>query len=319
MSLDVWTEKYRPKKLDEVVNQEEIVERLKAFVKNKNIPNMLFAGPAGIGKTTCALAIAHELYGEKWKQSYLETNASDERGIDTIRHKIKDFARTKSIGDVPFKIAVLDEADALTPEAQQALRRTMESYTHTCRFILIANYSSRIIDPIQSRCSVFRFSKISEDKSKKFLKKIAKKEKLKIDDKAFDVILYISEGDLRRSINLLQSSAATGKKITEKLIYDIAAQARPKDIEELLKIALKGNFSQARKKLFDILINQGIAGEDIIKGIHRQIYDLDVPEEDKIKIIEYLGEYEFRIDEGGDPMIQIAAFLAQIAAMNKNK
>ena len=179
MTLEVWTEKYRPKKLNDVVNQEDIVERLKAFVKNKNVPNMLFAGPAGIGKTTCALAIAHEVYGEGWKQNYLETNASDERGINTIRHKIKDFARTRPIGDTPFKIAVLDEADALTPEAQQALRRTMENYTHTCRFILIANYSSRIIDPIQSRCAVFRFTGIEKEKSKKYLKKIAKKEKTK--------------------------------------------------------------------------------------------------------------------------------------------
>ena len=317
MTLELWTEKYRPKKLEDVANQEEIVERLKAFVKNQNIPNMLFAGPAGIGKTTCAIAIAHELYGEQWRNNYLETNASDERGIDTIRHKIKDFARTKSMGKVPFKIAVLDEADALTPEAQQALRRTMESYTKTCRFILIANYSSRIIDPIQSRCSVFRFSNIDSEKSKKYLKKITKGEKLDIDEKALDAILYLSGGDMRRSINLLQSSAATGKKITEKLVYDVAAKAKPKDIEELLKKALEGKFSDSRKMLYDLLINQGIAGEDIIKEINRQIYDLNVSEENKIKLIQLLGEYEFRIDQGGEPMIQIAALLAQIATLKK--
>ncbi|RKX37085.1 MAG: replication factor C small subunit [Thermotogae bacterium] len=317
MTLEVWTEKYRPKKLDEVVNQEEIVERLKAFVKNQNIPNMLFAGPAGVGKTTCSLAIAHELYGEGWKQNYLETNASDERGIDTIRHKIKDFARTKPIGNVPFKVAVLDEADALTPEAQQALRRTMENYTHTCRFILIANYSSRIIDPIQSRCTVFRFSSLDKEKAKKYLKHIAEKEKLNIDDKAFDVILYLSEGDMRRSINLLQASAAMGKKITEKTIYDVAAQAKPTDIKEMLELALKGKFMEARKKLYDLLINQGIAGEDIVKEIHRQIYDLETSEEEKIEIIEKLGEYEFRMNQGGEPMIQLEALLAQISAMKK--
>lgn len=317
MTLEIWTEKYRPKKLKDVVNQEDIVERLQAFVKNNNIPNMLFAGPAGVGKTTCSLAIAHEVYGEGWKQNYLETNASDERGIDTVRHKIKDFARTRPIGNMPFKIAVLDEADALTPEAQQALRRTMENYTNTCRFILIANYSSRIIDPIQSRCAVFRFSGIDKEKSKKHLKEIAKKEKLNIDDKAFDAILYLSEGDMRRSVNLLQSSAALGKKITEKTIYDVAAQAKPKDIKEMIELALKGKFMDSRKKLYDILINQGISGDDIIKEMHRQVYDLDTSDENKIGIIQNLGEYEFRLNGGGNPMIQLEAFLAQVAALEK--
>lgn len=313
MTLEVWTEKYRPKSLKEVVNQEDIVERLQAFAKNNNVPNMLFAGPAGIGKTTCALAIAHEIYGDKWKQNYLETNASDERGIDTIRHKIKDFARTKPMGGVSFKIAALDEADALTPEAQQALRRTMENYTGTCRFILIANYSSRIIDPIQSRCAVFRFTGIEKEKSKKYIKEIAKKEKLDIEDKAFDAILYLSEGDMRRSMNLLQSSAALGKKITEKTVYDVAAQAKPKDIKEMLDLALKGKFLESRKKLYDLLINQGISGEDIIKEMHRQVYDLETGEENKVRVIQYLGEYEFRLNEGGNPMIQLEAFLAQLA------
>jgi len=315
MTLEVWTEKYRPKKLKDVVNQEDIVERLEAFVKNQNIPNMLFAGPAGIGKTTCALAIAHQLYGEGWKQNYLETNASDERGIDTVRHKIKDFARTRPIGNVPFKMAVLDEADALTPEAQQALRRTMENYTGTCRFILIANYSSRIIDPIQSRCAVFRFSGLDKEKSKKHLIGVSKNENLDIEDKAFDAILHITEGDMRRSINLLQSSAALGKKITEKTVYDVSAQAKPKDIGDMLGIALNGKFMEARNKLYDILINQGISGEDIIKEMHRQIYDLDTKEENKVKLIQYLGEYEFRMDSGGNPMIQLEAFLAQLTAL----
>ncbi len=315
MTLEIWTEKYRPKRLKEVVSQEDIIERLEAFVKNNNLPNMLFAGPAGVGKTTCALAIAHELYGEGWKQNYLETNASDERGIDTIRHKIKDFARTRPIGNVSFKIAVLDEADALTPEAQQALRRTMENYTNTCRFILIANYSSRIIDPIQSRCAVFRFTGIDQEKSKKHLKEVAKKEKLNIEDEALDAILYLAEGDMRRSINLLQSAAALGKKITEKTVYDVAVQAKPTDIKEMLEIATKGRFMDARKKLYDILINQGISGEDVVKEMHRQVYDLNVPDEKKVFIIQCLGEYEFRLNEGGNPMIQLEAFLAQVAAM----
>ncbi|HDJ96743.1 MAG TPA: AAA family ATPase, partial [Candidatus Aenigmarchaeota archaeon] len=151
--LEVWAEKYRPKTFDDIINQEHVVKRLKAFVKEKNIPHMLFAGPAGTGKTTSALVLARELYGNAWRQNVYELNASDARGIDVIRSQVKEFARMKAIGEVPFKIIILDEADNMTPDAQQALRRIMEDYTNVTRFILLCNYSSKIIDPIQSRCA----------------------------------------------------------------------------------------------------------------------------------------------------------------------
>ncbi|HDD05185.1 MAG TPA: replication factor C small subunit, partial [Candidatus Aenigmarchaeota archaeon] len=167
--MEIWTEKYRPKTLDEVVGQEKVVEKLKAFVRAKNLPHLLFAGPAGTGKTTCALAIARELYGEEWRDNLLELNASDERGIDTIRTKVKEFARTKPIGDFPFKIILLDEADALTRDAQQALRRTMENFSSTCRFILDCNFSSKIIEPIQSRCAIFRFKPLEKEAIQKYI------------------------------------------------------------------------------------------------------------------------------------------------------
>src|SRR3989339_394548 len=162
MDSAIWTEKYRPASFEEIRGQKEIVEKISAFVKSGNMPHLLFSGPAGVGKTTLALVIAKRLFGENWRQNTLELNASDERGIDVVRVKVKDFARTKSIGDVPFKLIYLDESDALTKEAQQALRRTMENYTQTCRFILSCNYSSKIIDPIQSRCAVFRFKPLEK-------------------------------------------------------------------------------------------------------------------------------------------------------------
>jgi len=180
MELALYAEKYRPEKLSEVINQKHVVERIKAFVKEKNIPHMLFAGPPGSGKTTVSLCIAHELYGKEWRVNVLETNASDARGIDVIRGQVKNFARTKSISDVPFRMIILDEADNLTTDAQQALRRTMETFTSVSRFILIGNFSSRIIEPLQSRCAVFRFKTLTEDDIKKFIKRIVEGEKLKI-------------------------------------------------------------------------------------------------------------------------------------------
>jgi len=311
MAFEVWAEKYRPKLLKEVINQNHVVKHLKAFVKDKNIPNLLFAGRAGTGKTTCALCISRELYGKGWKGSVLELNASDERGIDVIRHKVKDFARMQSIGGVPFKIIILDEADALTRDAQQALRRTMENYTKTCRFILICNYSSKIIDPIQSRCSLFRFKSLLENDIKEYIGNILKGEALKITADATDAVIDISMGDLRKVSNIIQASAIVTKNITEKIIFDVTSRAKPDDVERMLKFALSGDFKKARKSLHELILKQGLAGEDIIKEIHKQVYSLDITEGDKIKLVDKIGEYDFRISEGGSAMIQLEALLAQ--------
>jgi replication factor C small subunit len=317
--FEVWAEKYRPKSLKDVINQKHVTERLEAFVKDENIPHCLFAGSAGTGKTTCGLAMAHDFYGKDWRANILETNASDERGIDVVRHKIKDFSRMKSIGNVPYKLVILDEADALTRDAQQALRRTMENFTRTTRFILICNYSSKIIDPIQSRCSVFRFRSLSENDQEKFIERIVKEEKLKISADGIKALISLAEGDLRRVANSLQVSSSLKKNITEDVVYEAASRAKPKDVEEMLKTIMKGNFNEARKKLHEMLLIQGLAAEDIIKEIHQQIYNLDIPEEDKIKLVDKTGEYDFRITEGGSDLIQLEALLAQFLLFSKKK
>jgi len=311
MELEIWTEKYRPQDFSEVVGQDEVVSRIKEMVKSKNIPHLLFAGPPGVGKTTLALIIAKKLFKDKWRENLLELNASDERGIDTIRTKVKDFARTKPLGDVPFKIILLDEADALTRDAQQALRRTMENFTATARFILSCNYSSKIIEPIQSRCAIFRFKPLDEKAIEKYIKRIAQAEKLKIDKEALKAIYEVSEGDARRAVNILQACAALSKRINEDVVYEVAGFAKPKEIKEILELALKGKFEEAKKKMISTMIKYGISGIDAVKLIQRYVLTLDIPDEAKIKLIETIGDYEFRIVEGADEFLQIEALLAQ--------
>lgn len=307
---EIWTEKYRPSNFENVVGQQEIVKRVQALVKSMNIPHLLFAGPAGIGKSTLALIIVKELFKEKWKDNYLELNASDERGIDVVRQKVKDFARTKAIGTVPFKVIFLDEADALTTEAQQALRRTMENYTNTCRFIMSCNYSSKIIDPIQSRCVVFRFKLLEKKDIITVIKRISETEKLKITDEALESLYEMSEGDCRRAINFLQATSSIALDINAEMIRMIASSSRPTNVRIVLDYALAGDFLNAREKLLDIMLKDSISGTDIIKSIQKEVWNLQIEPEIKVKLTEKTGEAEFRITEGSDEFVQLQALLA---------
>lgn len=307
-----WTEKYRPRKLSDIVGQSDIVKLLSAYVKEKNMPNLLFAGPPGIGKTTAALALARDLYGENYRDCILELNASDERGIDVVRGKIKDFARTVSLESVPFKIIFLDEADSLTSDAQNALRRTMEVYVGVTRFILSANYSSKIIEPIQSRCSVFRFRPLREGEVKDMLHRVAKEEGLTLDEKAVEALLYISEGDMRRAINALQGASMHGKKVTSEMVYKSASRAEPAEIKEMMELALARKFVEARKKLHKLMIEYGMSGEDVLLQMYRTVDALEVGEREKVAIVDKIGEYNFRLVEGANETLQIEALLAQL-------
>lgn len=313
MSFEIWAEKYRPKKFYELINQTHVVERVKAFVETKNLPHMLFSGAPGTGKTTLCLIIARELYGEEWKSNVLHLNASDDRGIDVIREQIKEFARTKAIGDVSFKLIILDESDAMTPDAQQALRRIMEMYASITRFILTANYQNKLIEPIQSRCVIFRFKPLEEKYVKEFIERIANNEKLQITQDGINAIVRICEGDLRRVANILQVAASISKKINEETIYEAAALAKPQEIKELISLAVSGNFLKAKEKLENMIIKEGLTGSDILNEIYRQITTLDISDTSKLLLLEKCGEIDFRISEGSNELIQLVSLLASIA------
>jgi replication factor C small subunit len=319
VNSEIWTEKYRPKKFEQVLGQDDIVKRIKNLTNSLNIPHLMFAGPAGTGKSTLALIIVRDLFGENWRENYLELNASDTRGIDVIRQEVKNFARTKSLGEVPFKVIFLDEADSLTKEAQHALRRTMENYTNTCRFILSCNYSSKIIEPIQSRCAMFRFKLLERKDIFKKLNSIAENENLSISEKALEALYESSEGDCRRAVNLLQSTASISPNITEELVNTIVSSAKPGDIKVVLKYAISGDFLKAKEKLIDVMLKESISGQDVIKAIQKEIWNLEIEPDIKVKITEKAGETEFRIIEGSDEFIQLEALLASFVLAGQGK
>ena len=496
---EIWIEKYRPESLEDIVGQPDVVDRLKSYVERDDLPNLLFSGPAGTGKTTSSLTIARTLYGEDWRENFLELNASDDRGIDVVRGRIKDFART-SFGGYDYRIVFLDEADSLclppgtevvtgypsspaikpieevaedgepmpsvdfetngiqsdagslvdsgvadffeleladgrsitaspthpffvvgadgelverelrelesgdevadfrreldltrcevcndwtagqfcsldaegngdtdreefdpavvsdggrrevatvevssveyshcgraynvtmegtpnfvlangvlthnTDDAQAALRRTMEQFSDNTRFVLSCNYSSRIIDPIQSRCAVFRFSPLAEAAVAEYVREIAAAEDIEVTDDGVEALTYVADGDMRRAINALQAAAVTGETVDEAAVYAVTATARPEEIETMVTEALDGDFVAARGTLDELLTERGIAGGDVIDQLHRSVWDYDLSETAAVRVLDRLGEADYRIAEGANERVQLESLLAAVA------
>jgi len=310
----MWVEKYRPKKLTEIVNQTEIIASLKALIKDPiDMPHLLFSGSAGVGKTTTALCITSEILGKNRNlRNVLELNASDERGIGMVREKVKKFSKWSGFDEIPFKIIILDEADEMTSDAQTALRRIIEDTAKICRFILIANNVSKIIAPIQSRCASFKFTSVSEKDVITRLEEIAKKEKVKADKNGLKAIYEYTEGDLRHAINLMQATASLGG-ITEENVKTSAGLTKISDVDEVLKIALSGKVPEAREKMIELIKVYGMSESDFLKYINSAVFK---SKHDKLSdILQVIAKYDYRILVGANSEIQLSAMLAEIAKL----
>jgi len=319
----MWIEKYRPKTLDEVVNQKGAVEGIKALLRTPaTMPHLLFAGPPGTGKSTVALCIARQLMGDEFRKLVLELNASDERGIGVVRERIKGFSQIiqSTPSGVQFGLVILDECDEMTRDAQTALRRIMETSSRTCRFILICNYQSGIIEPIQSRCSVFRFRQLEENDAVEYLTRICRAEDIAAEPQAVKRIIELSEGDLRRAINYLQVVATDSKggKLDVSTLSRLLPEAEDERIREMLKFAFNGEFLKARDVMYELMGKHGFSGREIIRGANRQVGRIsEFTGEKQVEIVRTLGEYDFRLTQGANEDIQLSAMLAQLSQIGR--
>ena len=312
----MWSEKYRPKKLQEVVNQKEIIKGISNLIKSPDIPHMLFAGPAGVGKTTTALCIVMELLGDEWRKNTLELNASDERGIKMVRERVKEFAASiKLAGDKEFgkpKIIILDEADEMTSEAQTALRRIIEDSARTTRFIIICNYLSQIIEPIQSRCVVFRFTRLPKEVVIDHLEMICKQQTVKDEEKALAQIYAATGGDLRHSINIIQAAAGMGSVSVANVAAAMGLSGRAK-VGEVLRLAMSGRFNDSRAKLLELTQVDGMSEGDFMRYANDEAYEMRMEKPEEFAAI--MAEYDYRLTAGAHPEIQLSALLAQLGKM----
>jgi len=312
----MWVEKYRPKNLSELINQKDVKGSLSGLIKNESeMPHLLFSGSAGVGKTTTAICISQQILGDSWKDYTLELNASDERGINMVRERVKKFSRFAGLdSQIPFKIIILDEADEMTSDAQTALRRIIEDTAKFCRFILIANNISKIIDPIQSRCAVFKFTRIDEKEIIDQLKIISKKEKVKADEKGLEEITNYAGGDMRHAINLLQAVASTGS-ITEASVKASAGLVKTNDVSEILKLSVEGKIQDARNKMIELIKVYGMSESDFLKYINQALF------KEKYKNLEEMSQiiakYDYRVLSGANSEIQLSAMLAELGKFSK--
>jgi len=305
-----WVEKYRPNKLDDLISHEEIIGTIKKFLDEGRLPHLLLYGKCGTGKTSTILSIAKQLYpANQIKSMVLELNASDERGIDVVRQRILDFAGLRSVFGTGFKLVILDEADAMTSDAQNALRRIVEKYTENVRFCFICNYLSKIIPALQSRCTRFRFGPLSKEQILPRLNYVIEQEHLNVTDDGRKALIELGDGDMRKVINLLQSASMAHDTIDANNVYTCCGQPKKEDIRAIMTSLISDSFNECHSKISKLQREKGIALQDVITQLHLLVHKFDFSDDVKMKILEQMSNIEYQLSFGGLEKIQLQALI----------
>lgn len=306
-----WVEKYRPKCLEDLISHKDIITTIQRFIKEDKLPHLLFYGPPGTGKTSTILAVAKQLYSpSEFNSMVLELNASDDRGIGIVREQVLGFASTRTIFKSKFKLVILDEADAMTNDAQNALRRIMEKYTENTRFCLICNYLTGIIPAIQSRCTRFRFGPLDTEQMSSRLKHVIQEENVDITDDGMKAVIRLAKGDMRRSLNVLQSTHVGYKLVNEDNVYTCTGNPLRKEIQNMVDWMLNDSYTTAYKKISELKINKGLALQDILTEVHSMVHRIDFPQQVRMVVIEKMAEIEYRLSAGTSEKIQLGGLIS---------
>ena len=301
-----WVEKYRPSGLDQLISHHEIITTIQSLIAANRLPHLLLYGPPGTGKTSTILAIARQLYGSRYSSHILELNASDDRGIDVVREQIKDFASSKQLFSTGYKLIVLDEADQMTKVAQFALRRVIEKYTRGTRFCLICNYVNKIIPALQSRCTKFRFGPLDTLAIEGKMRQIAQQEGVYMTEDGLAAIVKLSEGDMRKCLNILQSTSMSSSTVNETAVYSTTGNPLPSDILLILQALLNSTLPESYALIRRMQVERGLSLQDIVLYLHELVLRTEMPDEVLGFVLREMCDAEYRLASGTSETIQLA-------------
>lgn len=306
-----WVEKYRPKKLDDLISHKDIVSTISKFVEQDRLPHLLFYGPPGTGKTSTILAVAKQIYSPKeFNSMVLELNASDDRGIGIVRGQVLSFASTRTLFKKGFKIVILDEADAMTKDAQNALRRVIEKFTENTRFCIICNYLSKIIPALQSRCTRFRFGPLKQEQMVSRLEYVIAQESVKVTDDGMKALVTLATGDMRKALNVLQTTSMAYDEVNEDNVYTCVGHPLRRDIESIVDWVLNENYTTAFNNVMKLKTAKGLALEDILTDVHTYVHRIDFPLHVRMQLLEKMADAEYRLASGTSEKIQLGSFIS---------